>query len=338
MNAGHPAGGDTDQPITVRELSFDDPALPSVWERLLDASDTCLLSLTLEWQRLWHETFRRGRLLLLAAERNGSTVAVAPFFTEAGMIYFLGVGEADHYDFLGECYDPDILAALMREAMSRVPGFLGFELHFIPECSRTAPALAHAAKDLGLNVFEMSSIDSVMVDIATDPSAVRQAVSRSMRKAENYFRQRGDLVIQQLTTAAEVLPLLPEFFELHIARWQLKGIQSDFLRPNVRRFLERWVEVSADRGWLRFIRLEWNGATLGMDMNWHYRSAQFSGRWVFALEHAKQSPGQVLLRQSTLLALDAGMHTYDLGLGDQAYKFRLPSERITCFTWGLYPP
>ena len=338
MSAGHTAGGDTDQPITVRELSFDDPALPAVWERLLLASDTRAVSQTFEWQRLWHETFHRGPLILLAADRAGTTVAIAPFFTEAGMVYFLGVGEADQHDFLGECSDPDILAALLRAAMDRVPGFLGFELHFVTKCSRTAPALALAAQHIGLNIVEMNSIDSVRVDIAANPAAVRQAVSRSMRKVEDQFRQRGDLVIQRLTTAKEVLPLLPEFYGMHIARWRLKGIESGFLQPNVRQFLERWVEVSADRDWLRFIRLEWNGATLGMDMNWHYRSTQFSGRWVFALEHAKQSPGQVLLRQSTLLALDAGMHTYDLGLGDQAYKFRLPSERVTCFTWGLYPP
>jgi len=338
MSAGYLAGGATDQPITVRELSFDDSNLPAAWARLLEASDTKLLSQSFEWQRVWHQTLRRGSLLLLAADRNGTIAAIAPFFTEAGMVYFLGVGEADSHDFLGDGHDPKILTALLQEAIGRVPDFLGFELHFIPEYSRTGPALAQAAKDLGLNVFEKSSIDSVRVDITADPTAVRQAVSRSMRKAENHFRQRGDLVIKLLTTAADVLPLLPEFFELHIARWRLKGIESDFLRPQVRRFLERWVEVSADCGWLRFIRLEWNGGMLGMDMNWHYGWTQFSGPWVFALEHAKQSPGQVLLRQSTLLALDAGMHTYDLGLGDQAYKFRLPSERVTCFTWGLYPP
>ena len=338
MSAGHAAGGDTDQPITVRELSFDDPALPAVWERLLHASDTRAVSQTFEWQRLWHDTFRRGRLLLLAAQRNGSIVAIAPFFTEAGMVYFLGVGEADQHDFLGDSHDPDILAALLRAAMDRVSGFLGFELYFVPECSRTATALALAAQHVGLNIVEMNSIDSVRVDIAANPAAVRQAVSRSMRKVEDQFRRRGDLVIQHLTTAKDVLPLLPEFYDMHIARWRLKGIESGFLQPNVRQFLERWVEVSADRGWLRVIRLEWNGDTIGMDMNWHYDSAQFSGRWVFALEHAKQSPGQVLLRQSTLLALDAGMHTYDLGLGDQAYKFRLPSEKATCITWGLYPP
>jgi CelD/BcsL family acetyltransferase involved in cellulose biosynthesis len=38
------------------------------------------------------------------------------------------------------------------------------------------------------------------------------------------------------------------------------------------------------------------------------------------------------------MALDAGMHTYDMGLGDQAYKFRLSSRTVTCPTWGLDPP
>lgn len=338
MNAVLPPRGDTDQPITVRELSFDDPALPGIWATLLDLSDTMVVSQTFEWQRLWYETLRRGRLLLLAAERNGTPVAIAPLFTEAGMIFFLGVGEADYHDFLGACHDPEVLAVLLRAACERVPDFLGFELHFIRDSSRTGPTLALAAERVGLNLVEMGSIESVAVDIAADPAAVRGAVSRSMRKVENQFRQRGDLIVQRLTTVEEVLPLLPEFCEMHIARWRLKGIESGLLRPEVRRFLERWVEVSSDRGWLRVIRLEWNGGTLGMDMNWHYGGTQFSGRWVFALEHAKLSPGQVLLRHSTLLALEAGMHTYDLGLGDQAYKFRLPSERVACITWGLYPP
>jgi hypothetical protein len=59
---------------------------------------------------------------------------------------------------------------------------------------------------------------SVVLDIAADPDVVRGAVSRSMRKAENFFRKNGDLVVQRLTTAAEVLP---EFVRMHAARWGL---------------------------------------------------------------------------------------------------------------------
>lgn len=331
--AAGPAGA-----VTVRLLSFDDPALPATWARLLAASDMRSITQTLEWQRTWWASFSKGTLLLLAADRGGETVAVAPLFCDEGMVFFTGVGEADWHDVLGAGHDPDVLTALLGAARDLAPGFVGFKLHFIPEFSRTAAALATAAERLRLDRYELDSIVSVTVDIATDPDAVRGAVSRSMRKAENFFVKNGDLVVQRLTTAAEVLPLLPEFVRLHAARWRLKDVESSFLRPEVRTFLDRWIRVSADAGWLRVVRLEWNGATLGMDLNWHFGTTQHSGQWVFDVAHMHRSPGQILLRHSVLMALDAGMHTYDLGLGDQAYKFRLPSRTVTCPTWGLYPP
>jgi CelD/BcsL family acetyltransferase involved in cellulose biosynthesis len=44
-----------------------------------------------------------------------------------------------------------------------------------------------------------------------------------------------------------------------------------------------------------------------------------------------------LLRRSVLQALDRGVTIYDQGLGDQDYKFHLPSRTVTCTTWGLFP-
>ncbi len=333
----NPAAGPADS-VTVRRLAFDDPALPETWSRLLAVSDMRSITQTLAWQRTWWAAYARGTHLLLAADRDGETVAIAPLFCDEGMVFFTGVGEADWHDMIGAGHDPDVLAALLGAARDLTPGFLGFKLHFIPAFSRTAAALAIAAERLGLVRYELDSIVSVVVDIAADPDAVRGAVSRSMRKAENFFRAHGDLVVQRLTTAGEVLPLLPEFVRMHAARWRLKGVESDFLRPEVRTFLDRWIAVSAEAGWLRVVRLEWNGATLGMDLNWHFGTTQHSGQWAFDVRHADRSPGQILLRHSVLMALDAGMHTYDMGLGDQAYKFRLPSRTVTCPTWGLYPP
>ena len=325
-------------PVRVRKLSFDDPDLPAVWERLFARSDSRPLSQTLDWHRVWQATYAPPTPLLLAAERAGEIVAIAPLFANEGMVFFLGVGEADFHDFLGTAHEPEVMEALLAAAMEQTPGFLGFKFHLVPEPSRTGPALAQVAARLGLELFEQGDLASVFVDIAADPTAVRRSVSRSMRKAENFFWKNGDFVVRRLTTAEEVLPLLPEFFEMHVARWRLKEIDSQFLKPLSRTFLERWIAVSAERGWLRVVRLEWNGKTLGTDLNWHFGTTQFSGQWVFAIEHFDRSPGQILMRHSVLMALEAGMQTYDLGLGDQAYKFRLPSQPMTCRTWGLYPP
>jgi len=332
------AGGGKPPPVLVREVAFDTPGLEATWGRLLTASDTRLLSQTWEWQQLWWQTLGRGRLVLLLAERAGEPVAIAPLFALEGMVFFGGAGESDQGDVIGAGHDPEVLAALLAAARDLTPDFAGIKLYFLPERSRTTAALAEAAAAVGLKTFEMGELDCVEVDIARDPAAVRQAVSRSMRKAENYFHANGTLTVQRLTSAAEVLPLLPEFFAMHVARWRLKEIDSPYLQADAREFLTRWIGLSAACGWLRVVRLEWNGRTLGIDLNWHHGLRQHSGQWVFDIEHFRRSPGQILLRHSVLMALDAGMHLYDLGLGDQAYKFRLPADRVRCVTWGLYPP
>jgi len=323
--------------ITVRELSFDEPGLPALWDRLLAASDVRPITQTFAFQKLWRETYEVEQLLPLAAERNGATVAIAPFFATGGMVFFLGVGEADYHDVIGAGHDPDVMAALVAAAMERTEDFEGFKLHFFPEESRTPAALEEAARRLGLDLHEMGDIVTVVVDMAADPQAVRRAVSGSMNKREGWFRQRGGIRVQPLTTAAEVLPLLPEFIAMHVARWESKGIESSYLRPEVRTFLERWVEVSAAHGWLKALRLEWEGRTLAMEFSWEYESRQYCGQWAFPLADARRSPGQVLLRHSVLQALDRGVTIYDQGLGDQEYKFHLPNRTVTCTTWGLFP-
>jgi len=325
-------------PITVRELCYDDQHLPALWNSLLERSDARPVTQTLEWQRVWWSTHGRGRLLLLAAERGGETIAIAPLFAEHGMIFFVGASSADYHDVLGTAHEPAVLAELLAAARNRTPDFLGFRLHFIPEYSRTAPALRVAAEQLDLVVYDENGMVAVTVDLGTDPNTVLRSVSRSMRKAEDFFRKAGDFVVRRIETSAEALPLLPEFYEMHVARWRLLGIDSQFLVPARRTFLERWVAISAERGWLRLLHMQWKGATLGIDWNWHQGGTQHSGPWAFAIEHQKRSPGQVLLRQAVLMALEANMHTYDLGLGDEAYKFRLPCRAVACPTIGLYPP
>lgn len=323
-------------PIVVRDLRFDDPALPAAWHALLAASHVRPPSQTLDFLRLWAATYPVEQLLLLAAEREGAIVAVAPLYATGGMVFFLGVGEADYHDFVGDVGDPAVLAALLAAARDRTEDFSGFKLHFIPEASPTTAALEAAADLLGLAHHHMGDMVTVVVDVAADPEGLRRAVNRSMRKREGWFLKQGEIREEPLETAAAVGPWLPEFYDLHAERWQAKGEESTFARPEARAFLERWVEVSAARGWLHALRLEWQGRTLGMEFAWRFGGSQYCGQWVFPGELARRSPGQVLQRHSVLLAIDAGVRVYDQGLGDQPYKFRLPNRTVTCPTWGLF--
>jgi len=71
-------------------------------ERVLATGESDVVFLTWHWQSAWWKTFGRGELLLIAVERDGEVIALAPLFTEAGMIYFVGSGGSDYLNFIGD--------------------------------------------------------------------------------------------------------------------------------------------------------------------------------------------------------------------------------------------
>ena len=142
--------------LRVRVLGgFDAPSCPpDVWNRLLARGNTDVVCLTWEYQRSWWETFGYGKLLLLAAERDGEVVAIAPFFVDQGEVSFVGTGAADYLDFVGCVDEPDVLEGLLTAGQERVRGFLGACLYCVPAWSTTTERLRTAAARLGWECYE----------------------------------------------------------------------------------------------------------------------------------------------------------------------------------------
>jgi CelD/BcsL family acetyltransferase involved in cellulose biosynthesis len=325
--------------MQTRILSgFDDPHFgPEQWERLLHSGETDTIFLTREWQRLWWEVFGRGQLLLIVAEREGEVVALAPFYTDQGMIYFVGSGfESYHLDFIGDVSDPEVLDVLLETASACVPNFEGFEFYFVSE--RTQTRLETAANRLGFDACEQWEVAAMTMDLASQPDAAQAATrKKSLVRHENYFRRAGALSVQHLRQAAEVLPQLEEFFAQHIARWAETNSPSLFLDPAARAFYRRWAEASASRGWLRFTRVEWEGKPIAFHLGFCYRGRFIWYKPSFAIELQRRSPGEVLLRQTLLAAIAEGAETFDFGTGDDDYKHRFATHFDRVRAVGLYP-
>ena len=159
-----------------------------------------------------------------------------------------------------------------------------------------------------------------------------------MLEKENYFRRHGELVILGLTEVAEIRPRLEEFYTHHVNRWTRKNRESEFVDADHRKLLERFLELAAGTGWIRYLQIDWKGRFLAAEFAWYYRGTHFAAPWCFDIAQANHSPGRVLLRNSILAALDAGLHTYDFGGGQPDANFRLPFRVKTCETWAIYPP
>ena len=326
--------------VTARILEgFDDPSFgPDAWNLLLHQGDTDVMYLTWHWQRSCWETLGSGRLLLVAAERVGQVVAVAPFYVESSMVFFVGSGASDYVDFIGDISDPDVLDALLQTARAEVPDFIGFRLYCVLETSRTAACLQAAAGRLGFECYEEKRWPAPVVEIASDPERVRVSASgRKVMKRERYFQRHGALTLRRFQDRDAILPHLEAFFEQHISRWAMADTESPFLERPRRAFYEYLTRTAADTGWLRLSMLDWEGRPIAFEYGCEYDGTYYSGPSSFAVDLARRFPGQVLLRQLLLTSIDGGVGTYDLGVGDDPYKFLFATSLRHVCTWGLYP-
>jgi len=319
--------------------SFDDPMLgPEQWTKLLAAGDTDTVFLTWHWQRAWWEAFGRGELMLIAVQRAGQIVALAPLFSDTGMVFFVGSGGSDYLDFVGDICDLEVLNAILERARRQVQGFLGFRFYHVPDKSRTGSRLQEAAAELGLVCFDEGDLAAPALGLSAEPELARAATrKKSLVRHENFFRREGSLKVQHIQDGAVVLPYLDEFFRQHIARWAETPYPSLFHDHTQRDFYRRLTCTAAQTGWLRFTVLEWEGHAIAFHFGSCYQGNYLWYKPTFAIDLARRSPGEVLLRQLILAALDEGAHTFDFGLGDEAFKQRFATHTNYVRTWGLYP-
>jgi len=327
--------------VTITPLeTFTDPRLPeSAWEALLAQGDTDTVFLTRQWQTAWWEVFGRGKLLLLGAEREGRIVALAPLFSEAGMVFFVGSGGSDYLDFIGDTGEPAVLEALLAAARDSTPDFVGFRFYHVPDQSRTGERLQDASQLLGLVCYDEGDLVAPALDLARDPEAALVVSRRkSLLRHERSLQRNGRLEVRHLRGGEAIRPHLPAFFEQHIARWEATPYPSLFLDPSQRRFYERLAQGAGEVGWLRFTCVTWDERPIAFHFGSCYRGSYLWYKPSFDIALAKSSPGEVLLRHLLLAAIDEGAHTFDFGLGDEPFKRRFATHTARVRTWGLYPP
>jgi CelD/BcsL family acetyltransferase involved in cellulose biosynthesis len=325
--------------IAITCLSgFDDPAVcPAVWNRLAASGATHTVFQTWHWNRAWWDSFGRGDLLLLLASRAGKPVALAPLFADGGMGFFVGSGGSDYLDFLGDT-DPAVLEAILCTAQERIPGFVGFRFYLVPDDSPTGLRLQDAADRLNLVCHDEGDLLAPALALHDPVGAGLAAASKtSLLRHERHFRREGDLEVLHLQEGAAILPHLDEFFDQHVARWADTPHPSLFLQPEQRDFYRALCEVAGPAGGLRFTRVRWNGRPIAFHFGFSHGGSYLWYKPSFAIDLARRSPGEVLLRHLLLAALEEGADTFDFGLGDEAFKSRFANRVRRVRTWGLYP-
>jgi CelD/BcsL family acetyltransferase involved in cellulose biosynthesis len=319
---------------------FGDETLgPDAWARLVGQTDVRHVFLTWQWLSSWWSAFPRERLLLVAAERDGAVIAVAPLFAdEDGMIYFVGSGGSDYLDFVGDLSNPSVVDLLLDTARRAVPRFHGFRFYHVLSGSPTAVRLQQSAERLGLVCREEGAWRAPVLEFAASSDHGRSAAGKkTLVRRERGLARDGELHVEHWRDGDAIAPLLDEFFAQHVERWAVTPHPSLFCKPSRREFYRRLTTSASAAGWLRFTRIRWRDRAIAFHFGFCYEGRYLWYKPTFAIDLARRSPGMVLLRQAILAAVDEGASTFDFGLGDEPYKSRFATGGEQVQTWTLFP-
>jgi CelD/BcsL family acetyltransferase involved in cellulose biosynthesis len=164
----------------------------------------------------------------------------------------------------------------------------------------------------------------------------RQLRSQLGRKLRS-LRREHDVRFRRTQSSEEVPDDLATLFRLHDARWTKRSSSSALADPTIRQFHHEFARAAFDRGWLRLLVMEVDGAPLAalygwlIGGRWSYYQAGFDPAW------SRYSPGFLLLAETIRAAIEEGASEYDMLLGDEAFKRRFATSSRTVRTVLLAP-
>ena len=318
---------------------FEDPLIsPEIWNNMVQQGSTNEIFLIWQWQKAWWEVFGRGKLILILAEHGGKPFCIAPLFADHGMIYFTGSGGSDYLDFIGSPGSSIILEKMLVLATEQISGFLGFLFYHIPEHSLTLAFLEEIVTRRNWQLFDEGEQLSPRFDLSEFPEVALQACrKKSLVRHETWFKRNGVLKIDHLQRKEDIVPLLDQFFNQHIERWAMTPFPSLFLKPSEQLFYRRVTDILSETGWLRFTAMNWNGDWVAFHFGFNYNDLFYWYKPSFNAAMAKHSPGEVLLRNLFMNAIEEKDVIFDFGLGDEAFKTRFATGAVKVKNRGLYP-
>jgi CelD/BcsL family acetyltransferase involved in cellulose biosynthesis len=303
------------------------------WDALV-AGAPDLVFLTSEWQRQWWDSFGRGQLLLVVAERRGEPVAIAPLYADEGMLLLVGSGGSDYLDFIG-APDAELLGMMLEQARRRVDDFAGFGLYHLPLESSTTPMLPDVAARLGLELHREDTIGGPYIELPDADAVTRFCGRRKVRKEEARMRRAGALRVRS-ASGAELDEWLELLLAQHSARWRPLGVKG-FEGEDASAFCRAIVHAGHRGGWLRFTMLEWRGAPAAFEITLIRGSRHLSYLVSRDPEIRSYSPGKVLEAHVVREAFEAGARCFDLGMGEEQHKLHSASGVRRVANWFLYP-
>jgi len=315
--------------VTHRDIP-EAQGLRDPWNALVEQMEHPEVFYTHEWATAVHRAYHDSlEPLLFLGYVGEKLLGVAALATNAGdaETFFLGGATADYCDFVSAPeyrleFVNDVLGALRKMKMPRLV------LANLPAESATYPALVSALPDCGYRLFSRPAYRCAQVTLhsAEDRQAVRHSILRRKSKRRQFAAMEGiaPVKLDHLRSPAQIIPSLPDFARMHVARCLSTGRMSNLISSERRAFLRELAELLSRADWITLSRLAVGDVVVAWNYGFHFAGTWFWYQPTFDVGWQQHSPGFYLLTRIVEQACsDETVKAVDLGLGAEPYKDRL---------------
>ena len=296
--------------------------------------------------QVWATPYQRYALLSAWQRHVGSPKGISPFivvgFDAAGKPMFLWpfgrrqIGALRLAGFLGSKH-ASFNIGLWRRDLLQLIGAADMESLFARVAEHGDPVdlfILHSqplhwdgvANPFALLPHQLAAEDSCCLHV--DPSAgIEAAVGASVRARlkgkERKLKKLAGYRYLQASSALDIDRLLGAFFALKAVHMRAQGLGNVFGRPGVAEFVHEacHVRLADGRPLIELHALEGDGEVLalyGAIVDGYRFSAMFN---TYTLsDHARQSPGLILLQHMIGDCIERGAKSFDIGVGRAHYK------------------
>ena len=320
--------------VLLREIP-EDAELRQQWNALVQRVNQSQVFYTYEWslavQRAYGATLLP--LILLGYDERDCLCGVAALAgdPERKGVSFLCATTGDYCDFVGlpenkGTFVAGVLAELKKMEIGSIT------LTNLPADSDSIAVMQLAASENGYRCFARTAYVCAQVKLSgleRRPGENKPVLpgKKMVRRSLNAMGREAPVRLDHARSEQEILSILPQFMQAHVARFQATGRVSNMERPERRLFLEELTKLLSQSGWVVLTRMMSGPRTLA----WNY-GFQFHGTWfwyqpTFDSDLEKYSPGFCLLAKLIEEAAEnADFSTVDLGLGAEEYKERFANQ------------
>lgn len=302
---------------------------------------------SLERDNAWATPYQRFDLLAAWQHHVGARNGIVPFivigFDGAGQPLFLWpfgrkpVGPIVLAGFLGSkhasynigLWRRDLVGAIsasdIRNLMARIALRRGNPVDLLALYSQPL-TWAGTANPFGLLPRQLSAEDGACLHLTSTTGiegAVSPAMQSRLRAKERKLKKLAGYRYIQAVSVPDIDRLLDAFFALKAVHMRAQGLTNVFAEPGVAAFVRQACHIKLSDGspLIEIHALEGDGEVLALygSVVDPYRFSAMFNTYTLS-QHARQSPGLILLQHMIGACAQRGARSFDIGVGRAYYK------------------